>query len=191
MTGSLCDAITDGDKGRSLVEFEKIRFELAWRHFDFHARQRTTMFHFFILLVPFLFGGCFILFKDREVMGGFPAIFAALAGAMLGLVFFLLDQRNKQLYRVSKGALSLFEKQFLFTSFRPLDVSGAYYPGVISTESSLYGDNNLLKHSLLMGTVYWLAILMFVALAGYFLAVQQRCIVLPLPSQRVTPAASK
>ena len=58
-----------GEKGRTVAEFEKMRFELAWRHFDLHAKQRTQMFHFFIILTPFLFGGCFILFKEREIMG--------------------------------------------------------------------------------------------------------------------------
>ncbi len=175
---------------RAIVEFEKIRFELAWRHFDLHARQRTTMFHFFILLTPFLFGGCFILFKDREVVGSFPAIFAAGAGALLVFIFFLLDQRNKQLYRVSKRALGLLETQFLFASYRPLKASGSDYPGVISTETRCYGDNNLLKHSLLIGAVYWLAVLMFLSLAGYFLMVRQGCIKLPLPRELLTSQPS-
>jgi hypothetical protein len=167
---------------RALVEFEKIRFELAWRHFDLHARQRTTMFHFFILLMPFLFGGCFILFKEREVVGSFPAIVAAGAGALLSFIFSLLDLRNKQLYGVSKEALGLIEEQFLFVPYRALKVSNSGYPDVITTEARRFGDNNLLKHSLLMGAVYWLTVVMFLILAGYFLGVWQGCIKLPIPS---------
>jgi hypothetical protein len=167
---------------RALVEFEKIRFELAWRHFDLHARQRTTMFHFFILLMPFLFGGCFFLFKEREIVGSFPAIVAAGSGALLAFIFSLLDLRNKQLYSVSKESLVLIEEQFLFAPFRPLKVSGADYPGVITTETRRYSGNNLLKHSLLMGGVYWLTVAMFLALAGYFLGVRLGCIKLPMPS---------
>jgi hypothetical protein len=106
------EGLLDTD-ARALVEFERMRFEIAWRHFDLHARQRTTMFHFFMLLVPFLFGGCFFLFKEREVVGSFPAIVAAGAGALLALIFSGLDLRNKQLYRVSKEALGLIEEQFL------------------------------------------------------------------------------
>jgi hypothetical protein len=178
------------DDPRAAIEFEKMRFDLAWRHYDLHARQRTTMFHFFILLTPFLFGGCFYLFKEREGVGSLPAIFAAGAGALLAFIFFLLDQRNKQLYRVSKGALGLFETQFLFAAYRPLKVSGSDYPGVISTETQRYGDNNLLKHSLLMGSVYWLAVLMFLTLAGYFLAVRPHCVDLPSPSKLPTSQSS-
>jgi hypothetical protein len=175
------EAQLDNDP-RALIEFEKIRFELAWRHFDLHARQRTTMFHFFILLVPFVFGGCFFLFKEREMVGSLPAIVAAGAGALLAFIFSLLDLRNKQLYGVSKDALGLIEEQFLFAAYRPLKVSGSNYPGVITTEAQRYGHNNLLKHSLLMGGVYWLTFLMFLVLAGYFLGVRQGCIKLPVPS---------
>jgi len=124
----------DGD-ARALVEFEKVRFELAWRHFDLHARQRTTMFHFFILLVSFLFGGCFYLFRERAGVGPFPAMGAAGAGALLGAIFSLLDVRNKQLYQVSKQALELLEQQFLFAEYRPLKLYGSDYPGVITTET--------------------------------------------------------
>jgi hypothetical protein len=175
------EGLLDAD-ARALVEFEKIRFELAWRHFDLHARQRTTMFHFFILLMPFLLGGCFILFKERELVGQLPAVIAAAAGMQLALIFSGLDLRNKQLYSVSKQALGLIEEQFLFGPYRPLKIFGADYPGVITTETRRYGDNNLLKHSSLMGAVYWLTAVMFLVLAGYFLGVWLGCIKLPLPS---------
>ena len=39
-----------GEQSRAVAEFEKMRLELAWRHFDLHAKQRTQMFHFFIIL---------------------------------------------------------------------------------------------------------------------------------------------
>jgi hypothetical protein len=171
-----------GEKSRAVAEFEKMRFELAWRHFDFHAKQRTQMFHFFILLTPFLFGGCFILFKEREIMGAWPSIVAALAGGFLAMLFYLLDMRNKQLYRVSQGALLLLESQLLFTDFRPLKVSGTNYPGVISKAKELYDDNHFVRHSMLMGLLYWTAIALFLGLALYFLAVRQGCIKLPVPS---------
>lgn len=171
-----------GEKNRAVAEFEKMRFELAWRHFDFHAKQRTQMFHFFIILTPFLFGGCFILFKEREIVGSWPPIIAALSGGFLALLFFFLDQRNKQLYRVSQGALRLLEGQLLFADFRPLKINGANYPGIISTAKELYDDNHLLKHGTLMGLVYWTAIALFLGLALYFLAVRQGCFKLPLPS---------
>jgi hypothetical protein len=175
---------------RGIVDFEKLRFELAWRHFEFHARQRTTMFHFFIILAPFLFGGCFILFKEREIVGAVPAMVAAVVGAFLAVIFYLLDQRNQQLYNVSKEALILLERHFLYTVDRPLKASGADYQGVMSTEAQRYKDNNLVKHSLLMGFVFWSAFALFAALALYFFAVRQGCIRLATPSSIATSMIS-
>jgi hypothetical protein len=172
-----------GEKGRTIAEFEKMRLELAWRHFDLHAKQRTQMFHFFIILVPFLFGGCFILFKDREIIGSLPPIIASIGGGFLALLFLLLDQRNKQLYRVSQDALLLIESQVLFADFRPLkEVSGANYPGVISKEREEYGNSHWVKHTTLMGLLYGATIILFISLALYFLAVRVGCVKLPLPS---------
>jgi hypothetical protein len=180
MTEALWDSIKDDP--RAVAEFDKMRFELAWRHFDLHARQRTLMFHFFIILTPFLFGGCFILFREREIVGPWPGIVAALAGGAIGLVFFLLDRRNRQLYRVAKTALTIMEAQLLFASYRPLRHAGADYCGVISKEEELYGKKCVIKHGTLMGVVYWMAIILFLALAGYFFAVERKYVDLPAPS---------
>jgi hypothetical protein len=189
---SLHEAFDGGEKGRTVAEFEKMRFELAWRHFDLHAKQRTQMFHFFIILIPFLFGGCFLLFKEREIIGSLPPIIASAAGSFLALLFLLLDQRNKRLYRVSQDALLLLENQVLFTDFRPLkEVSGANYPGVISKEKELYGDSHWVKHTTLMSFVYGIAIALFFGLAAYFLAVRLGCIKLPLPSTISTSVSGR
>jgi hypothetical protein len=189
---SLWEAFEDGgEKSRAAAEFEKMRFELAWRHFDFHAKQRTQMFHFFIILTPFLFGGCFILFKEREIMGSWPPIVAALGGGFLALLFYLLDRRNTQLYRVSHGALRLLEEQLLFADFRSLKTSGGHYPGIISKEKELYEDSHFIRHSTLMGLVYWIAVALFVGLAVYFFTVQQGCIKLPLPSAISTSSPNR
>ncbi len=189
---SLWEAFEEGgEKSCVVAEFEKMRFELAWRHFDFHAKQRTQMFHFFIILTPFLFGGCFILFKEREIMGSWPSIVAALGGGSLALLFYLLDRRNTQLYRVSHGALRLLEEQLLFADFRPLKTSAGRYPGIISKEKDLYEDSHFIRHSTLMGLVYWIAVALFVGLAFYFFAVRQGCIKLPLPSAISTSSPNR
>jgi hypothetical protein len=100
------------DDARALIEFEKVRFDFAWRHFEFHARQRTTMFHFFVLLVPFLFAGFYYLLKADAFKRANPAaaLVVAAIGFILSVTFWLLDVRNRQLYRVSQENLRLIEK---------------------------------------------------------------------------------
>ena len=106
-----------GSDPRAAVEFQKLRLELAWRHFEFHARQRTLMFNFFILLLPLLLAGFFYFLKNGSIQTannpGFATL-VALIGALLSGIFGLLDVRNRQLYQVSQGNLALIENNFLY-----------------------------------------------------------------------------
>jgi hypothetical protein len=125
--------------GRAFVEFQKLRLELAWRHFEFHARQRTTMFHFFVLLVPLLIGGFFYILRENVAPGASAATTSALAanattaatlvtaiGAVLSFVFLAFDMRNRQLYRMSQDNLRLLENDFLYAeAYTPLNYNMA------------------------------------------------------------------
>lgn len=152
------------------MEFEKMRFELSWRYFDFHARQRTQLFHFFVILSPFIFGGCFYLIKERGSIGTLPGIVAPCAGALLVIVFFGLDRRNRQMIDVAERALMLLEEHVLFSNFRRLDVHGVRFPGPFTIEHR-ENDRRALKmlrgHTVLIAIVYLLAFGAFVALAAY------------------------
>jgi hypothetical protein len=48
------------------LRFANPPYALAWRHFDLHARQRTTMFHFFILLTPFFSADAFSYSRNAK-----------------------------------------------------------------------------------------------------------------------------
>jgi len=173
------------EDARAAMEFEKMRFELSWRHFDFHARQRTQLFHFFIILTPFIFGGCFYLFREQTAVGFVPAIIDASAGAFLALIFFGLDRRNKQLITVSEQAIKLLEKDFLFTSgFRPL----SKFEGPMNTEERETATRRLhhfRSYSFLVGAVYWLVFFTFVGLVAGLLLVRAGYLDLTLPSDRI------
>ena len=170
------------EDARATMEFEKMRFELSWRHFDFHAKQRTQLFHFFIILTPFIFGGCFYLFKERPAVGYLPSMVAAGVAAVLALIFFGLDRRNKQLISVSERAIKFLEKDFMFRNdFRAL----RNFRGLMTTEEEETATRFLhcfRSHSFLVGAVYWLTFLTSLALLIYFVLVQKGFIVLKLPS---------
>ncbi len=164
---------------KALIEFEKIRFEFAWRHFEFHARQRTTMFHFFILLMPFLFGGFFYFLKSDQFQPANPAaaILVGVIGSVLSVTFLFLDIRNRQLYLVSQNNLKLIENSFLyFYGFRPLffkDEASVEreFRGIITEEAILYGtptiSNFVLKHKFLMWFIFVTAAILFLTAALY------------------------
>jgi hypothetical protein len=163
--------------GRAIVEFEKLRLELAWRHFEFHARQRTTMFHFYILLLPFLIGGFFYILKQASVPSAnvtAAATLVAFIGAVLSLVFWAFDVRNRQLYRVSQENIKLLESNFLYTrDYVPLTYQTSLgdqliFHGIINEEESRYRDgfwDAVIKHKLLMPALYILTFIIFIFLA--------------------------
>jgi hypothetical protein len=43
-----------------------LRFNFAWQQFDFHAKQRTTMFQFFVTLTPLIVAAYFYFLKDGQ-----------------------------------------------------------------------------------------------------------------------------
>ena len=172
------------------MEFEKMRFELSWRYFDFHARQRTQLFHFFIILAPFMFGGCFYLFKERDGVGYIPGQIASCAGAILAIIFFGLDRRNRQLIHFSERVIRLLEAQLLFTDFRAITENGETFKGVLTTERTETKARKLKwlrGHSCLVGLVYWLAFAAFTALLIYSVLVQRGRVSLPPPKPNSGP----
>ena len=183
---------TPPEDARATMEFEKMRFELSWRYFDFHARQRTQLFHFFIILAPFMFGGCFYLFKERELVGYMPGQIASCTGALLAILFFGLDRRNRQIIHLSERAIRLIEAQLLFTDFRSIADNGSSFEGVLTTEKA-ENDKRTLKsfrgHSFLVGAVYCIAFAAFASLLTYFVVVQKGYVVLPKPIAIHLPSA--
>lgn len=181
---------TPPEDARAVMEFEKLRFELSWRYFDFHARQRTQLFHFFIILAPFIFGGCFYLFKERATVGNIPGEIASCAGALLAIFFFGLDRRNRQIIHLSERAIRLIEAQLLFTAFRPLMENGMLFKGLLTTEKAENGERRLKSlrgHSFLVGAIYWIAFAAFAVLLAYFVAVHNGHIILTPPVTSSVP----
>ena len=165
-----------GNDPRAAVEFQKLRLEFAWRHFEFHARQRTIMFNFFILLLPLLLAGFFYFVKDGSIQTTNNPRFATLVaviGAILSGIFGLLDVRNRQLYQVSQDNLRLLENDFLYAQeYSPLRYKTKLgdevrFHGIITEEQARYGQgtyNSIVKHKFLMPALYMLAFLVFVFL---------------------------
>ena len=111
----------DGAATSSGIEFEKLRFEYAWRHFDMHARQRMQMFYFFLISIAFLFGVVASLVNiQRADLAPIPAIIA-IVGFAISVIFLLLDTRNRALYSISCRHLEALERNVLYPDgFREL-----------------------------------------------------------------------
>ena len=87
-----------------------MQFEYAWRWFDLHAKQRVSMFNFFLLSVGALATAYGLLLREQLYV---VAAVAAVMGVFVSLVSCLLDVRNRQLVKMGEEALKGVERAHL------------------------------------------------------------------------------
>ncbi len=99
----------EGTQGDDLL---KLRFEYAWCHFEYHAKQRITMFHFFLIITGIL-ANAYVLLLGKNFVEIAKGI--AFIGAFISLGFFALDWRNTQLVKMGEEILEKLEEENIFT----------------------------------------------------------------------------
>ena len=123
-----------------------LQFEYAWRWFSFHARQRVTMFNFFLLTSGILANAYGLLL--REDLSS-PAAGVAILGVIACAVSIGFDIRNHQLVKLGEDVLCTVEKTYLFP------VSTQSSPGNSPRFGILYRESvmdilPILKHKILI-----------------------------------------
>jgi hypothetical protein len=81
----------------------------AWQYFTIHAQQRMTSVHFYILFCSLVLGGLLASLKDApnyKIAG-----LVAFVLPLLSIIFWLLDERNRQLVGGAQQALKLLEQE--------------------------------------------------------------------------------
>lgn len=77
-----------------------------WNYFQYHAGQRLTTFHFYIVISALITSGYFIAFKDIPIL----SLLLGLITITLSFIFWKLDSRNKQFIKNSENGLKEIEK---------------------------------------------------------------------------------
>lgn len=83
-------------------------FEHAWKYFELHSSQRTTLFNYFLFIIAGLgagIGATFQASNDLLYIGTFLSIFVVL----VSIVFWKLDQRTSFLVKQSESILKTLE----------------------------------------------------------------------------------
>jgi hypothetical protein len=79
----------------------------AWNWFSYHANQRLTAFHYFLIIVGFLVAGYITCVEKKlyalQVVLGF-------VGVLISVAFLALDARNEQLVDDGRDALRKLEQ---------------------------------------------------------------------------------
>ena len=95
----------------SPTALEQMRFEYAWKWFDFHAEQRTKMFNYMLIGMG-IFATAFVTAVDKRLE--LEAAILSSAAVVIALVFCFIDHRNRQLYIVAMDVLIDMEKSVVF-----------------------------------------------------------------------------
>jgi hypothetical protein len=94
----------------------------AWRHFDFHAKQRLSLFNYCII-----WAGLIIAAWSQAMTGASPRPFVGVTLGILlvisSVVFWRMDQRNAHLTKMAEGVLgdaesAVFGESVLFNPSR-------------------------------------------------------------------------
>lgn len=89
-------------------EFKRISLmeDYSWKWFSYHATQRLTAFHYFLLIAGGLVVG---YIRCVELQQWAVALSLSIFGAVISVAFFCLDCRNKDLVDRSQAGLDKVE----------------------------------------------------------------------------------
>ncbi len=90
---------------------ESMRFDYAWKWFNFHAEQRTRMFNYMLIGMG-IFATALVTALDKKLV--LEAAVLSSAAAAVALVFCLIDRRNRELYIAAMDVLIDAEKTLVF-----------------------------------------------------------------------------
>jgi hypothetical protein len=106
-----CDACS-APAPSSPTPLDQMRFDYAWKWFDFHAEQRTKMFNYMLIGMG-IFATAFVTAVDKKLE--LEAALLSSVAVIVALVFCFIDHRNRQLYLVAMDVLIDIERNLAFT----------------------------------------------------------------------------
>ncbi len=98
---------------RNQLEILKVRMDYAWDVWEFHGRQRMSMFNYFLLITGILINGYLTALKEEGLHGLLPPI--CVLGLVQCFVFAMIDWRNRKMLYFADDLLRESEEE-LFKS---------------------------------------------------------------------------
>jgi len=95
----------------TFTDLDKTRLDIAWKRCDFHAKQRTTLFNFFLLLTGIILNAYTLAIRDNLAAIAIPL---CLFGVVQSIAFMLFDFRNRQLTSYAENIIEKVERSGLF-----------------------------------------------------------------------------
>jgi hypothetical protein len=105
----------DHEKLNGLWKLLKLRFNYSWNAFEFHAKQRISMFNFFILFAGITANAIANLLRANLFV---PAGILAFIGGVVSIVFIFFDRRNEELVHFAEDNLRELERDIVFINYQ-------------------------------------------------------------------------
>lgn len=149
------------------VELLKLRSQLAWNWFEFHSRQRISMFNYFLLITGILVNGYAAAVRDR--LTGMSIGICAF-GFVQALCFLMIDVRSRNMIHYGESVLEKLERDVLFPDgFRGPGAEGERQLGLRRCDEDLREGSRFTFHRLIK-MKYWIRVMYVLAAAGFVLA---------------------
>lgn len=120
---------------KNICSIDKARLGIAWKWFDFHAKQRTTFFNFFLVITGIILNAYVLAIKEN-----FKEIAVALCvfGILQALAFISFDIRSRQLTRHAEDVIEMVERSTLFpNSYRNSEINSGKQLGLLIVERNI------------------------------------------------------
>jgi len=143
----------------------RTQFDYAWKWFEYHAKQRISMFNYFLLASGILANAYVCLIKEKYFI---LAMGLAIVGALISFAFVILDFRNAQLVYRGEYVIRRIERNLLF----PKGSDGLDEKGCGTSEGILLRDLNCIekkwaKHKFWLKFIEFLMVVFFLAAFSY------------------------
>jgi len=104
--------------GSSDEQIQKLRFDYAWKFFEFHAKQRTTMYNFFLVFSAIIITAQMKLISMDDSASMVFLVALSILGILMTVFFIFLDRRNEELVRCAEMVLKILEKEYIFKGYK-------------------------------------------------------------------------
>ncbi len=150
-------------------------FQYAWAHFDFHAKQRQSMFNYFLLIAAALLATLgWLIGKADIAVPQYALLVVAVIGAVIIFMFIFLDLRNRDLVHRGERVLKRIENREFFLQERMDPTFNGIFLKDTGMERIRWTEGqNWVTHGVLLRTIELLVLILIVFLAG-MIAISQK-----------------
>jgi hypothetical protein len=157
------------------IEMLKIRFGFAWNWFELHAKQRMSLFNFFLLITGILVNAYVIAVIQK--IGVLPLVIC-IVGFIQSIGFIIFDVRSRKLTKYGEDVMEKLEREYLYqNNFSHPDINDGKTLGLLRRDADnkmregQKGKNFLFYLKRINKMKFWIRLIQLLVCAAFFLGI--------------------